>query len=175
MLGKVARVDKIRQPVQLPADKNRFDEAAHKEAVVFGQVVVGSLCRPVHHAAAGFIRSQPRLNIVPMFHGLTVFEAKHLETDPPRREIVFGMPEDEVAILKSADNVHPGRDLGQPLEQGCQPLAPLLGLRIVLYVFRLVHDRDRAGIAGFDAFQQGADFIFVCGSYYSLPGRFWGT
>jgi hypothetical protein len=175
MLGKVARVDKIRQPVQLPADKNRFDEAAHKGAVVFGQVVVGSLCRPVHHAAAGFIRPQPRLNIVPMFHGLTVFEAKHLETDPPRREIVFGMPEDEVAILKSADNVHPGRDLGQPLEQGCQPLAPLLGLRIVLYVFRLVHDRDRAGIAGFDAFQQDADFIFVCGSYYSLPGRFWGT
>jgi hypothetical protein len=85
------------------------------------------------------------------------------------------MPEDEVAILKSVDNVHPGRGLGQPLEQGCQPLAPLLGLRIVLYVFRLVYDRDRAGIAGFDAFQQGADFIFVCGSYYSLPGRFWGT
>ena len=96
-----------------------------------------------------------------MLHRLPVLKAEDLEPDAPGREIVLGVAEHEIAVLEGADDVHPRICFREPLEQGRQPLASLFCLRIVLNVFRFVDHRDRAGFAGFDAFEQGADFIFV--------------
>ena len=106
-----------------------------------------------------------------MLHGLPVLEAEDLEPDAPGGEIVLGVAEDEIAILEGADDVHARICRRQALEQGREPLAALPGLRVVLNVFRLVDHGDRVRVSGFDAFEQGADFIFVRCRHFSLRVR----
>ena len=118
--------------------------------------------RPIHHAAPGLVRAQPRLNIVPVFNGATVFEQEHFKANSRTRKIVLDMSKDEIAILKSPHDIDPRRGLGQPLEQRRQPLTALLSLRIVFNVFGFIDNRDRTRIAGFDTLEQRPDLILFC-------------
>ena len=99
-----------------------------------------------------------------MLDRATIFKAEQLETDIAAREIVFSMGEHEIPVLEGPHDVDPRRGPGQALKQHSQPLAALVGLRIVLDVFRLVDHRDRRRVSGFYAFQQRADPVLVrCG------------
>ena len=147
------------QPVVIAADQHGFHERPDQRPVGVSPIGVFGLDRPVHHAAARCVGAKARLDVVPVFHRLTVFEAEHLEPDAAGREIVLRVPEHEIVVFERADHVHSWRGLRQPFEQGGQPLAAFVGLGIVLDVFRFVDDLNGAGIAGLDAFQQCADTI----------------
>ena len=97
-----------------------------------------------------------------------VFETKHLKPDIAPREIVFSMRKDKITIFERPHNVHPRRRLGKAFEQHGQPLTAFMGLRVVLDIPGFVDDRDRAGITGLDALEQGADTILVTG-YHIRP------
>ena len=146
-------INVVPQPVERAIDQHRLDEGAGERAVGVGTVEIFRLDRPVDHAAPRCVRSQTRLDIVPVFDCLAVLEAEDLEPDPARCEVVFGVPEHEVAVLEGADHVHPRRRFRQPLEQRGKAFAAFPGLRVVLDVFCFVDHGDRSGIAGLDAFQ----------------------
>ncbi|HAR66439.1 MAG TPA: hypothetical protein DCR55_09545 [Lentisphaeria bacterium] len=74
------------------------------------------------------------------------------------------MGKDIVAIREDAHDIDARRTLRQPLEQGRQPLATFLGLRVVLDVLARIDDGNRIRIARFDAFEQGLDSFF---SFYA--------
>ena len=64
------------------------------------------------------------------------------------------MRKGKIPIFKDPHKGNFGVGLGQSGEQSGQPLAALMGLRVMLNIARLIHHRGCLGIAGFNSFEQ---------------------
>ena len=113
MLGVGVLVDEVLQANKLAIDKYGFNERSNEGAVVFGQIVIGGIGRPVHYAVPRLVRLLPVLNIVLMLDRPTIFEPKDFKPDFPARKVVFHMGEHYIAVLKCPIHVCPKLGFGQ--------------------------------------------------------------
>lgn len=70
-----------------------------------------------------------------------------------------GLTLDKNCLDEFAHDINAGGGLRKALEQRLQALAAIMGLRVVLDVFRLVNDGDRRRVARLDAFEEGLDLV----------------
>ena len=109
MFGEVVLVDIVGQSIELPTDKHCFQKRSNQGTIILRKLVVNCDGWPVHHATTRLIWALSCLNVIPVFHRPTIFEAENFKTNIPTREIVFGMCENEITILEGPHDVYSGR------------------------------------------------------------------
>ncbi len=98
-----AIVCKMFKPVELPADQHLFNEGPDERPVRLGPVKIGNLDFTIQHCAARGIGSSARLNIIPMFNRLAVFEPEDFECHSEAGKIILIVGKRVVPVLKDAD------------------------------------------------------------------------
>ncbi len=96
-----------------------------------------------------------------MLDDLAVLEPEDVEPNLRTEEVVFGVRDDEVAILKRAHGVDACRALRQLLEQSTEPGQSVGDGEVVLDVLRRIDRSDGRGRARFDGLQKIDDLLFL--------------
>ena len=92
--------------------------ALHERLIGFGLIEIGGGGGTVNHrvsAGAGFDRGL--LQVVPVLDDQAIFEAENVESDAWTKEVVLGVGEDTIAILKDANGID-GRIERHVLDEG---------------------------------------------------------
>lgn len=138
---------------------------AHQDILheILGQsLVLGSLVDvldfggAVQHGVTGRVgRLRRLLQVVPVLHDFTVFEAENIEADLGAEEVVVGVGDDVVAILEHAYGVHLGgfREVLERTEGSAKPGKSVCNAQVVLGVVVRVDVSDGLGGPGFDGFE----------------------
>jgi hypothetical protein len=139
--------------------------------IVLDLVLVFHFGRPVGHGMLARVRRFGRLlQVVPVLNDFSVLEAEHVETDLRTEEIVFGVREDEIAVLENAHRFRLGGAFWKKFEHGDESLDAVAHGEVVLNVFLRVHHRGRSWITGLNAFEQ-LDNLFLPVARYFPPDQ----
>ena len=117
MLHVVVAVVVLGQFLHSAVDQNVIDKGAYQRFVVGRLGQIRHLDGAVEHGATTRIRGCGFfLQIVPVLDDLTVLESEDVEADFRAKEVVVGVREHQIAVLKDADRIDFGRSFGELLQ-----------------------------------------------------------